>query len=563
MTAGVGRFGPLRALRRLGLASLVLGLLVLVFVAWPMVELVVATFGGGESLTANYVEAFASPVALSALWGSVWLTVVTLLFGIPLAMLLAWITSSTDAPLASALETLPTLTLALSPLVGAIGWMVLLSPRVGILNLLVRQWFGLDLDSGPFNAFSIPVIIMLMTFYVVPYIYGPVHGAFRQVDASLLEAARACGADGRGALWSVTLPLLRPAILAGGLIGGVMVAAMFAIPLILSSGTGLNVIPTQIYHYINQEGRPGPAMAMASFLTVVTLTAMGLYFRILGRGRFVTVGGKGSRRVRVALGAWRWPATLLVLLYLGLALVVPLVTLGYLSLVGFWSNNVFAQPVNFSQYARLLEFPAAMDGLFNSAWLSGLGATLALLFGFLVSYRRLRRPNWLNGAIALLGGLPLGIPSIVLGLAFLYTFTGGPLPLYGTPLILIACYAIHVMPIAMRNSDASLLRVAPELEEAGLVCGDTRAGIIWRVLLPAIRQPLLTAWGLSFIILFRDLSISILMFTAATTPSSVALLGIFDQGWMTGAAAYSILITAISAGVVALIIRTSSRIEAA
>ena len=75
------------------------------------------------------------------------------------------------------------------------------------------------------------------------------------------------------------------------------------------------------------------------------------------------------------------------------------------------------------------------------------------------------------------------------------------------------------------------------------------------------RQPLLTAWGLSFIILFRDLSISILMYTSSTTPSSVALLGIFDQGWITGAAAYSIIMTVISAGVVAMIIKTSSRIE--
>ncbi len=543
------------------LLGLSMAVMVLVLVAWPMTQLVISTLGGDEGPLHYYVEAFDSPVALSALWGSVWLTVVTLLFGIPLAMLLAWITSSTDAPLAEPLEVLPTLTLALSPLVGAIGWMVLLSPRVGILNLLLRQWFGLDMDSGPLNAFSLPVIIMLMTFYVVPYIYGPVNGAFRQVDASLLEAARACGASSSATLWTVTLPLLRPALLAGGLIGGVMVASMFAIPLILSSGTGLNVIPTQIYHYINQEGRPGPAMAMASLLTIVTVTAMGFYFKVLGRGRFVTVAGKGARRVRVALGIWRWPATLFVLLFLFLAMVVPLLTLLYLSLVGFWSNNVFSQPLNFVQYQRLVDFPAAVQGLYNSTWLAGVGATLALVGGFIASYRRLRVPSLVTRSVAFLAGLPLGIPSIVLGLAFLYTFTGGPLPLYGTAFILIACYAIHVMPIAMRNSDASLLRVSPELEEAGLVCGDTRSGIVWRILLPAIRQPLLTAWGLSFIILFRDLSISILMYTSSTTPSSVALLGIFDQGWITGAAAYSIIMTVISAGVVAMIIKTSSRIE--
>ena len=122
---------------------------------------------------------------------------------------------------------------------------------------------------------------------------------------------------------------------------------------------------------------------------------------------------------------------------------------------------------------------------------------------------------------------------------------------------MLAVYAVHVLPIAMRNSDAGLLQVSPELEEAGLVCGDSRVGVVTRVLLPALRRPLLTAWGLTFIILFRDISMSILLYTPQTIPSSGSLLAIFDQGWMTGAAAYSIIVTVISAAVVALIIKFS------
>ncbi len=535
---------------------------VALLVGWPLLQVAARTFGSPDGPWGYYYEALASPLALSAIWGSTWLTATTLAFGIPLAVVLAWITSSTDAPLARTLGALPTLTLALSPLVCAIGWMVLLSPKVGVLNLILRELLGLQMEEGPLNAFSLPVIVMLMTLYVVPYVYGPVHGALSQINSSLLEAARACGATPRDTLFTVTLPLLRPAILAGALIGAVMVSTMFAIPLILSSGTGLNVIPIQIYHYVNQESRPGPAMAMASLLTVVTALAMGVYFRVLGRGQFVTVGGKGSVRVRVRLGVWRWPVTAFLVLYLCLALVVPVLTLFYLSLVGFWSNNVFSQAINFDQYRRLVDFPSAMQGLFNSAWLSALAASIALLAGFTYSYRRLRTPVLANRIAVNLAALPLGVPSIVLGLAFLYTFSGPPVPLYGTPLILIAAYAVFVLPVALRNSDASLLRVSSELEEAGRVCGDTRRGVVWRILVPTLRQPLTTAWGLAFIILFRDLSMSILIYTSSTTPSSVALLSIFEQGWMTGAAAYSIIITLISAGVVALLIKSGTDSEA-
>lgn len=546
-----------------GATAFVLGVFVLVFVAYPIAKLVLGTMSTDPTSSGflqTYREAFSSSVAWSAVYGTLWLTAVSLLFGVPLALLLAWITSSTDAPFSKPLSLLPILTLALSPLVGAIGWLVLLAPRAGIVNVVVRHAFGIEGDQGPFNAFSLPVIVALMTFYVVPYVYGPTHAAFKQLDSSLHEAARVCGA--RSVFWTVTFPLLRPALLAGVVIGGMMCASMFAVPLILSSRTGLHVIPTQIYQYINLEGRPGPATALASLFSLASIAALFLYFKLLGRARFITVSGKGSHRApNTALGVWRWPATAVVILYLLVALVVPVGSLAYLSLVGVWSSSMFEQPLSLAQYQRLLNFPGAVQGLWNSTWLSGLASALAVLIGLIVSYRRLRQARVWNRTIAFIASVPLGIPSIVLGLAFLMTFTGGPLPLYGTAAILIIGYMVHVLPISIRNADAGLLQVSPELEEAGLVCGDTRAGVMRRILVPVLRRSLLAVWGLTFIILFRDLSMSILLYTHSTIPSSVALLTIFDQGWLSGAAAYSIIITLISALLVTFIVSMTASVE--
>jgi len=539
-----------------------LGLLVLIFIAFPLGQLLVEATASGGVFLQPYREAFASPVAWSAVWGTLWLTVVSVLIGVPLATLIAWITSSSDAPLMRWLSAVPTVSLALSPLVGAVGWLVLLAPRVGILNLLLRNLLGLEVDTGPLNAFSIPVVVMLMSFYVVPYVYGPVQAGFVQSDASLIEASRVCGASAVSAFFTITIPMLRPAILAGALIAGVMAASMFAIPLILSSGTGLRVMPTQIYQYVNQEGRPGPATALASLLSLATILATVVYLRAISGASFVTVTGKGARRIRTALGRWRWPAALLVLGFVCLSFLVPLASLIYLSLVGFWSGNIFSQPVSLEQYRKLLDFPAAMPALLNSTWLSAAGATLALILGLIISYRRMRRPNINNRVLAFASALPLGVPSIVLGLAFLFAFTGAPFPLYGTAAILVLAYTVHVLPIALRNSEAGLRQIAPELEEAGRVCGDTQAGVMRRLLAPLMKQPLLAAWGLTFIILFRDVSISVLLYTPATTPSAVALLSIFDQGWITGAAAYSVVVTAISIVVVAGVMAVTSRSEA-
>jgi iron(III) transport system permease protein len=272
----------------------------------------------------------------------------------------------------------------------------------------------------------------------------------------------------------------------------------------------------------------------------------------------VTISGKGARRMRIRLGAWRWPALGVVLLFLVLALIVPLASVGYLSLVGFWSGDLFSQPISLGQYWQLIDFPSAVSGLVNSTWLSTAAASLALLFGLVIAYRRLRRPHAGNRVLAFLTSLPLGVPAIVLGLAFLSAFTGPPIPLYGTQAMLVLAYTVHVLPISLRNSEAGLRQLAPELEEAGRVCGDTPSGVMLRILVPILRRPLISAWGLTFIILFRDIPISILLYTPANIPSSVALFSIFDQGWITGAAAYSVVITLISAILVGLVMAVPS-----
>jgi iron(III) transport system permease protein len=541
--------------------ALVLWTGVALLVAWPLARLVAQSFApvdAGGAFSA-WREAFAQPSALRAIWGSLWLTVVSLALAVPLAILLAWITACTDAPLARRLGMLPTLSLALSPLVGAIGWLVLTAPRVGSLNLLLRQWFDLHVDTGPLNAYSLPMIVMLTSFYMVPYVYAPVHAALLQVDASLGEAARVCGGNEREVARTVLLPLLRPAVLAGALVGGVMGAAMFAIPLVLAGDSGLHVIPIEIYHYLNQEGRPAPAMALSALLSAATIVAMAGYLRAVSRGSFVTVAGKGSRRLRVPLGPWRWAATTFLLLFLLLALVLPLVSLIHLSLIGVWSRDLFTQPLSLRAYRTALALPSAVAGLVNSGWLAAAGATLALAGGVAISWRRARKGTRANRALAFVAALPLGVPSIVFGLAFLIAFTGGWLPLYGTATLLVLAYAAHALPIGLRSCDAGLAQISPELEEAARVCGESRVGLITRIVAPLLRRPLLAAWGIVFIILFRDLSISILLYTPKTMPSSVALLELFDQGDMPAASAYAMMITFISAGVVALVLALNAR----
>lgn len=537
-------------LPRLGLAVVVLGL-----VAYPVARLALQTFGignGGLSIDA-YRQAFGTPTFGKAVVGSLLLTLASLVIGTPIAVALAWVTCRTDAPLARHVAALPVISLAVSPLVGAIGWLFLLSPRTGLINVLVRSAAGSSATSGPFNAYSIPVIVLVLSLYIVSYIYAPVYAALRRADGSLEEAARVSGSGTASVFWRVTLPMLRPAILAGTLIGAVMAASMFAIPLVLSSGTGLQVIPVLIYQFMNSTNQPEAATAVASILSVITVGGMVLSTWALRRGSYATISAKGRGTATVALGKWRVLASGFVVLFLLLSLGLPVIGLVVLSLLEGWSGSLSGLHVTLAQYSQAFDFPNARAGLVNSAWLSAVATTVALALGFALAYLRARLSPRLGRVMSSVGTLPIGIPGIVLGLAVLIAFSGRPFSLYGTAWIMIIGYVGLVLPVAVRNMEAALRQVSPELEEAALTVGDTRMGLIRRVLLPLLREGLLSTWGLMFLMLYRDLNLSILLYSLGTSVSSVSLIGIYGQATIGQAAAYAIAMTLVS-GLVAFVV---------
>jgi iron(III) transport system permease protein len=409
------------------------------------------------------------------------------------------------------------------------------------------------------NANSFPVLVLVVALSIVPYAYGVIFGAVKQLDAGLQEAAAVCGASRFRALRSIVLPVLRPAILAGALLSGVVAASEVSYPLVLSPGTGITVLPVIIYEHVILQGNIGPARAMSTLLTVLTVVGMLIYARAVARGSFVTVGGRGLRVPRAPLGRWRFLATFTVLLFLTLALVLPLVTVVYLSLVNLWTAAVFREPLSLIHYRIVLADHQNLLGLINSSWLAITSATLVVAFGFLVAFARVRRPGAVSRVISVVTTLPLGIPSVALGFAVLDSFSGYPLPLYGTPLILIVGYVIHALPFGVRNSEASLLQIGAELEEAAAVSGDSMLGTFYRITIPLVRAPILAAWALAFIILFRDFAISVFVYTPETVVSAVSLWNIYENASIPTTCAYAAIMAAVSAAVVFLALLFSRR----
>ncbi len=152
----------------------------------------------------NYKKIFATERYLLALKNSLIISGATTLLAGLIGITLAWITARTNTPLRTRLEPLNILPYFLSPLVGAISWIYIISPKVGFLNIFLMETF--HLQEPPFNIYSMAGIVWVLGIFWAPYIYLFMVGLFQKMDPALEEAARTSGASMLKTLLTVTLP---------------------------------------------------------------------------------------------------------------------------------------------------------------------------------------------------------------------------------------------------------------------------------------------------------------------------------------------------------------------
>src|SRR5262249_38028908 len=137
------------------------------------------------------------------------------IFAVALATSLAWIVTRTDTPMRGLLEVLITLPFFIPGLLEAIGWIELLSPNAGTINVWLRSTLGVE---SPFNIYSLGGMIWVLSLGSTSFIFLLVVNALRNMDSSLEESARASGAGAVRTALTVTLPLMAPIILSAGLL---------------------------------------------------------------------------------------------------------------------------------------------------------------------------------------------------------------------------------------------------------------------------------------------------------------------------------------------------------
>ena len=399
------------------------------------------------------------------------------------------------------------------------------------------------------DSTSIPWAGMIAIFgiYYAPYVYMFTASALRNMDPSLEEAAEVSGASALRTMFTVTFPLIAPAILSGMLLSFIVMLGIYGIPAVLGAPGDIPVLTTYIFKLTNwSPPLYSTAASVAIILMVVTGFLVWLQHRIVSRRSYTTVAGKAFRPALLNLGPWRYLTLGLAVVYLFVVVVLPTAALIISAFRKFMFIRTMASLFDERQYSlihfdRLFANPLAMRSIWNTMEVGIITAIVGGLFAFAIGYT-INRTN-LPGrrSIDVISTLPVAIPGLVIGVAYLWAWIGLPGGLYGTIWILALAFVARFMPDTVKALSTSLLQIHRELEEAAWICGKGLLGTIRTIVLPLARPGVIAAMTLLFVLAIRELGSSLFLYTSNTMVMAVLLLDYYEGGNVGITAAFSLV----------------------
>ena len=468
---------------------------------------------------------------------------------VAIGLAFSWIVVRTNTPWKGFIGAASLVPLFVPPLVAGVAWSILGSPKSGLLNTMMK-WIGLD---WRIDLYSMAGLIVVFGMYYAPYVYMFTASALRNMDPSLEEAAEIAGVGPVRTLFTVTFPLVAPAIISGMLLSFIVMLGIYGIPAVLGAPANISVLTTYIFKLTNwSPPLYSTAAAVAIILMVVTGALVLLQQRVLAGRSFITVAGKAFRPRVLDLGPWRWLTLALALLYLVIVVVLPTLALIVAAFRRFLFIPDAASLFDMRHYSlvhfeSIFDNPLTIRSIWNTMEVGLVTAVLGGLLAFAIGYTVHRGSAPGRRAIDLIATLPVAIPGLVIGVAYLWAWIGLPGGLYGTIWILALAFIARFMPDTMKALSTSFLQIHRELEEAAWICGRGRLGTIRSIVLPLARPGTIAAMTLLFILAIRELGSSLFLYTSETTVMAVLLLDYYEGGNTGKTAAFSLVQTVLLA----------------
>ncbi|MBM2802405.1 MAG: ABC-type Fe3+ transport system permease component [Deltaproteobacteria bacterium] len=497
----------------------------LLFLLYGSIE-TVRPDGTTDYSLAGWRQAFANPGIIGAIYYSFALAIARQLIAIVIGVFLAWLIARTDIPLRGWLEFSFWLSYFIPSLPIALGWILLLDPKYGLIN----QWLmAVPFITGPlFNVYSFWGIVWVhlsaSTIAIKVMLLTP---AFRNLDAALEEASHVAGAGALKTLLRIAVPIMMPTILVALILGLIRSLEAFEIELILGRPIGLHVFSTKIYSFMTIEPpQYAPASALGSFFLIVLGMLVAFQRLCLRERMYTTVTGRGFSARPIRLGSWRYPALGFVAVVSLCITVMPLASLFLATFMKLFGYFHIADPWTLENWQQVLKDPILLRSLQNTFVLGISAAALGILLSSLIAYIIVKTKFFARGFLDFISWIPWSIPGILLGMALASSLLliHTVVPLYGTMTALVFAMAIAGLPLTVQVIKSFLMQFADELEEASQVAGASWLTTFRRILLPLLLPCMIVVGLLEFIASARNISTVVLLATGKTRTLALLML---------------------------------------
>lgn len=500
------------------LCSLILFLIFIILVGSFIVDFPIESRFSIENYTSSFNHFFFSEVLPNTLLVGFGTVAIALLFGIPLA----WLIHRTNLPCSDLFLTLIAVSVIVPGFLKGIGWILLLSAKVGLINRFLVALF--HLQQPPFDINTLGGIAFIQGLMMTSPIVFLLAGPMRNLDPSLEEASEVTGAKRWKTMLWVVIPLLLPAVVGGAIYVFMTAISLFEIAALLGGMGGKNsVLATELFLSIYTLSASVPQYGVSGvygvIISVPSLIALYYYFLAIRQShRYVTVTGKGYRARILDLGSWKVVGVLFVLFYLILAVLLPLLILLWASFLPYLqipSREAFSV-VSLASYTRIGQIPGIGRIVRNTIYLLTSVSILVLIFSFMVSWIVTRTKLRIRGFIDSIAMLPHAFPNIGFALALLVVALIFRkylpwLPFYGTVGIIALAHVLTRISYGTRVTNAALLQVSRELEEIAYICG-SRQFTVWRkIILPTIGRSLVFLILWTALLSFREVTMALML----------------------------------------------------
>ncbi len=449
-----------------------------------------------------------------------------LVVGALLAFPLAWLTTRTDLRAARLFTLLGVLPLAVPgyvmayALLAATGAYGTLAQVVGVVVPRLSGYGG---------------SLVALSLYTFPYLFLNLRAALGGLDPALEESALALGYAPRQVFFRVILPQLRPAFYAGALLIGLHVLGDFGVVSLMRFET----FSYALYLQYNASYDRIYAAWLALMLLAMAGSVLVVEARLL-RGLLLHRAGSGmSRRARpVVLGAWRGPAYVFVVLLGLVAVVVPVLTVGYWMVQGGHGEG----------------WRSLGGALWHSVSASAPAAVMAGALAVPLAYLGVRRPSPVTRGLERVAYLGYATPPLAFALALIF-FTLRALPgLYQTLLLLVLAYTLHFLAEALGPVRSALYQAPPGLEEAARSLGRPPLRAFFEATFPLLRRGLLVSVAFVFLSAMKELPLTFLLSPLGFRTLALRVWGFTNEALFAAAAPYALAIIAFSAAFVGLLL---------